>query len=177
MSSMPMQITLLDGLVSNAVISDCGQYRYVLRRAGELPNPSSSVVLFVMLNPSTADAQFDDPTIRRCRAFARTWGCAGLTVANLYAYRATNPVELKTCPDPVGPDNDKWIGELAIKYRDVVCAWGANADPQRAAEVVRIFRKLKRRLLCLGTTQSGAPRHPLYVKGDTPLVEYNPEAL
>lgn len=163
---------MLDGYISSAVISDCSRYRYVLSRPSELADPTSGTALFVMLNPSTADAKVDDPTIRRCRAFARTWGCAGIKVLNLYAYRATNPAELKTCGDPIGPDNDSWLLKLAINYRDVVFAWGANAEPERAAEVVDIFRRGRCRMLCLGTTKSGAPRHPLYVKGDTQLAEY-----
>jgi hypothetical protein len=152
-----------------AKITECGQYRYLLTRKSELDCPDKGTALFVMLNPSTADAETDDPTIRRCRGFARDWGCAGLTVANLYAFRATNPSELWSQDDPVGPDNNEELYALAKEYGDVVCAWGANAKPDRVQEVIRILEGAGARLWCLGTTKSGAPRHPLYVKADQPL--------
>lgn len=155
-----------------AKISECGQYRYLLTRKSELEYPEKSTALFIMLNPSTADAEQDDNTIRRCRSFARGWGCAGITVANLYAYRATNPAELWTVDDPVGPDNDRELAALAREYGEAVCAWGANAKQERVDQVVEIFRKVGARLWCLGTTKSGAPRHPLYIKGDQPLIEW-----
>lgn len=158
-----------------AVISPCGSYRYMLTRPSEHLFPTTGPAVFVMLNPSTADAEQDDPTIRRCRGYARSWDCAGIVVANLYAFRATSPKALLTCPDPVGPDNDEWLRELALEHKEIVCAWGANANPKRAAEVVKIFRDAGAKLWCLGTTKSGAPRHPLYVKGDQPLVEFKPE--
>lgn len=129
--------------------------------------------LFVMLNPSTADAEQDDKTIRRCRGFARDWGCAGITVANLYAYRATKPAKLWLADDPVGPDNDNHLRELAKEYGEVVCAWGADAKQERVDQVVEIFRKAGTRLRCLGVTKSGAPRHPLYIKADQPLTEWS----
>ena len=155
-----------------AKISECGQYRYLLTRKSELDCPDKGTALFVMLNPSTADAETDDPTIRRCRGFARDWGCAGLTVANLYAFRATNPSELWSQDDPVGPDNNEELYALAKEYGDVVCAWGANAKHDRVQEVIRILEGAGARLWCLGTTKSGAPRHPLYVKADQPLIAW-----
>jgi hypothetical protein len=125
-----------------------------------------------MLNPSTADATQDDPTIRRCRGFAESWGHAGVTVANLYAYRATKPNDLWYTTDPIGPENDDHLYRLMKMYVDVVCAWGTNAKPERVAAFVELSRKAGVRLWCLGTTKSGAPRHPLYVKADQPLVEW-----
>jgi hypothetical protein len=93
-------------------------------------------------------------------------------VANLYAYRATNPRDLQLCADPVGPDNDAWLRRLAHEYREAVCAWGANADPARVLQVVRIFKNEGAKLWCLGTTKTGAPRHPLYVKADQALIPW-----
>ncbi|MDW0357777.1 DUF1643 domain-containing protein [Halomonas venusta] len=156
----------------SAIISDCGQYRYLLTRPSEVEYPERSKALFLMLNPSTADASLDDPTIRRCRGFAKSWGCAGLTVANLYALRATNPKELWTCQDPIGPENDETLRKLAWKYGDIVCAWGATAKPERVNEVSQILVDAGARLWCLGTTKSGAPKHPLYIKADQPLVAW-----
>jgi hypothetical protein len=134
--------------------------------------PMKSTALFVMLNPSTADAQLDDPTIRRCRGFSKLWDCNGLAVANLYALRSTNPTALWTHPDPVGPDNDDYLRKFARECGDVVCAWGANAKPDRVARVASILADAGARLWCLGTTKDGAPRHPLYVRADQPLIEW-----
>lgn len=156
----------------SAIISECGTYRYLLTRPSEVQHPDRSTALFIMLNPSTADASLDDPTIRRCRGFARTWGCAGITVVNLYALRATDPAALRGHPDPVGPDCDMHLRALAREYGEAVCAWGANAMPGRVDQVVRIFREAGARLWCLGTTKAGAPRHPLYVRGDQPLIAW-----
>ncbi|MFM0171975.1 DUF1643 domain-containing protein [Paraburkholderia sediminicola] len=157
----------------NAVISSCGAYRYRLTRAAESLSPGKSTALFVMLNPSTADAQLDDPTIRRCRGFAKLWDCNGLAVANLYALRSTDPAALWSHPDPVGPDNDDYLWNFAHECGDVVCAWGSNARPERAARVVSIMRGAGARLWCLGMTRDGSPRHPLYVRADQPLTEWS----
>lgn len=159
-----------------ALISGCGHYRYWLTRPSETLYPDRGTALFVMLNPSTADHTEDDPTIRRCRGFARTWGCAGLTVANLYALRSTNPAGLWSNGDPVGPDNDRHLESLLREYTDVVCAWGANARADRVAEFCELVSRTNARLWCLGTTKAGAPRHPLYVKSTQPLIEWAPPA-
>ena len=90
--------------MANAKISECGNYRYWLTRESELEHPGRGTALFIMLNPSTADASEDDPTIRRCRGFAKSWECAGLTVANLYALRSTNPKTAMGCKRPCWPD-------------------------------------------------------------------------
>lgn len=154
-----------------AIISPCGQYRYALTRPSIRP-PGKGAALFCMLNPSTADATVDDPTIRRCRGFADAWDCNGIAVVNLYALRSTDPKGLNGHPDPVGPENDHYLREFAREFKDVVCAWGANANPGRALQVANIFRSAGARLWCLGTTKDGAPRHPLYVRGDQPLIEW-----
>ena len=148
-----------------AVISDCKMYRYFLLRGDENQLP------FIMLNPSTADETLDDPTIRRCMSFAKTFGYNGIVVMNLYAFRATNPKELLTCADPVGPENDKWLLELS-RYDEVVCAWGANAKLDRVKEVYDMLVANGVKLKCLGITKHGAPRHPLYIKADQPLIDW-----
>ena len=153
----------------DALLSGCKQYRYWLTRPVEAMLPDKGTALFVMLNPSTADAKLDDPTIRRCRGFAKSWGCNGLTVANLYALRSTDPKKLWLSDDPVGPNNDYWLRKLANEHMDVVCAWGANAKPDRVERFCSIMKKADARLWSLGTTKSGAPRHPLYVKADQEL--------
>lgn len=155
-----------------ADISDCGRYRYRLGRRWGWGPP----LAFIMLNPSTADADVDDPTIRRCMGFARREGCGGIVVVNLFALRATDPAELrKSAVDPVGPENDMAIeslidAPLATGAR-VVCAWGAHALAEKQARrVVARARSCGRQLWCLGKTRIAlAPRHPLYVDGEQQL--------
>jgi hypothetical protein len=153
-----------------AAISDDGLYRYSLTRiwdACALAAPAT----FIMLNPSTADAIVDDPTIRRCVAFAKAWGCGGLHVLNLYALRSTDPRGLWTAPDPVGPDNDAHLTDAACRARHygspLVAAWGMNAKPGRTLQVRAL--PCMSALRCLGVTKSGAPRHPLYLRSDSTL--------
>jgi hypothetical protein len=161
-ASMPLR--------SDAVLSDDGQYRYALTRHwGE-----GTSLRFVMLNPSTADASLNDPTIRRCIGFAKREGYGGLVVLNLYAYRATNPKALLTCGDPVGPGNDDMLrahmrSSVGVA-RPVVAAWGANARADRVKQVLDLCLGVDWR--CLGTTKDGHPRHPLYVRGDQPLISF-----
>lgn len=159
----------------SAVISSCREYRYSLRRPALSVGASRPPAVFCMLNPSTADATVDDPTIRRCRGFAERWGCNGIVVVNLYALRSTSPRALWSHADPVGPINDHYIRAAVRDSEGVVCAWGANAKPERVAAVVELLRGVGG-LYCLGTTKDGAPRHPLYVPGDTRLVDWTPPA-
>lgn len=158
----------------DAFISDCGEYRYWLsRRWGGLCGGRVPFV-FVMLNPSTADHEVDDPTIRRCIAFAKRENAHGLMVMNLFALRATDPKALFSHRDPVGPDNDCEIKRLlGDGYATVVCAWGANSFARsRSRDFIESMNG--RQMFCLGTTKTGEPRHPLYVKGDQPLVPFPP---
>ncbi|MCV7255651.1 DUF1643 domain-containing protein [Mycobacterium hackensackense] len=159
--------TILSGLISSATMSDCGTYRYRLTRIWDESKP---VLAWVMLNPSTADGSTNDPTIRRCIAFAKAWGFGGITVVNLYALRATDPKQLWQHADPVGPDNDAELANVAECYSLVMLAWGSNAAPGRAADVLRILSRVYDRsgkLAVLGWTKGGQPRHPLYVRADT----------
>jgi hypothetical protein len=160
----------------SAIISNCGQYRYQLTRSADTETArffaTRGPALFIMLNPSTADASLDDPTIRRCRGFAKTWDCDGIVVANLYALRATNPTALWTHADPVGPDNDTHLALLIRDHETIVCAWGANAKPERVAQVSKMFHR-QSRPMCLGVTKHGTPRHPLYIRGDQPLIDWD----
>lgn len=160
----------------SAEISECGRYRWWLRRewTNWLPNgelaPVKGVCCFVMLNPSTADALQDDPTIRRCIGFAKSWGYHTLTVRNLFAFRATDPRELhSTLHENVSgaPRNDQEL--IAALTADLtVIAWGAAVPVNRDTVVLRLFRETfpKKPLYCLGTTKGGYPRHPLYVRAD-----------
>lgn len=156
---------------SDAVLSDCGRYRYRLTRTWDSARPNAT---FIMLNPSTADASVDDPTIIRCRNYARAWGLGGLTVVNLYAYRATNPDDLWKVDDPIGADNDDHLREVltaaAADGAPVVAAWGGNARPDRVAQVVALAGPLT----ALGLTKAGQPRHPLYLRKDAVLARWLP---
>ncbi len=150
-------------------------YRYALTREWHPAPPA----VFVMLNPSTADAFRLDPTLRRAAGFARAWGCGGLIVLNAYALRSTDPRELGRHPEPVGPYNDLVIGTVLVGYvGPVVVGWGA--DPAvtatgRAGEVLDLIRSTRVKPVCLGTTKGGHPRHPLYVAGSTIPSPYPPE--
>lgn len=140
-------------------------YRYSLwRRVGE----GESVCLFVMLNPSTADETQDDPTIRRCMAFAKAWGYGMLAVGNLFAYRATDPKELKGGFDPVGPGNIVAMIHLMRRSDCIVAAWGSHGR-DRETPIRNMLRFGGREVNHLGLTKQGEPRHPLYVKADTEL--------
>ena len=156
--------------MSDAEFSEDGFYRFSLLRAFR-PEPTN-VCLFVMLNPSTADYVSDDPTVRRCIGFARSWGHDGIMVGNLYAMRTTRPIHLWEVADPVGrPRNDEALGEMLSDpaVTCVVAAWGANAQPEREAEFYKLAHVRDRIVQCLGETKDGYPRHPLYLRADTKL--------
>ncbi len=154
---------------TGAIISPCGQYRYRLWREWDNLGPKCT---FVMLNPSTADAEHDDPTIRRCVGFARALACGRLEVANLYPLRATDSSVLITHPDPVGPAKraDEAILEAVSDASWIVCAWGAHPIARsRAASVLQLIRHSGRSdyLFHLGLNRDRSPKHPLYVASST----------
>lgn len=155
----------------NAHISDCGNYRYWLTRDNPDPDAYRDEIVFVMLNPSTADAEKDDPTIRRLKGFCEKWKVKGFRVMNLYAFRATNPDDMLNAEDPVGPENDTWLKALTCPGKVVICAWGTKAKPERCRKVVSLLKANGCRLFCLGVTKDGFPKHPLYIPGNQkPLV-------
>lgn len=161
---------------ANAYLSPDLRYRYALWRQLELglaAEHAGETCLFVMLNPSTADWNEDDPTIRRCIGFARGWGYGQLAVGNLFALRATDPDRLRDWHDPVGPENDHWLRSLAKTAGLIVAAWGAHpaADDRRRTDALRLLRE-GGVVHSLGVTAGGNPRHPLYLSGATQLVEF-----
>jgi len=147
-----------------AILSACREYRYALWRRWN----SGPIAMFVGLNPSTADETQDDPTIRRCVAFAKSWGCGALYMGNLFAFRSTFPGHALSHPDPVGPLNDDHLKELAKASAVVVAAWGTNGSHKgRDKEVRAILTNLS----YLRLTKDGHPAHPLYLPKDlTPMV-------
>ncbi len=146
----------------HAEFSPCRRYRYSLWRewGGMFGSERQGYAMFIGLNPSTADETNDDPTIRRCIAFARDWGYSALCMTNLFAYRATDPAKMLVQADPVGPDNDKTLLQLAGGSEIVVAAWGIHGDHRGRADEVR---RMLPRLHYLGLTKDGYPKHPLYL--------------
>jgi hypothetical protein len=157
----------------SAVISQDGRYRYHLSRK---IGGGGGVATFIMLNPSTADALKDDPTIRRCLGFCRRWGCGELHVVNLFAVRARNPDDLRKAPDPVGPENRDWVQRVAAQTAQcgpVVCAWGMYGTYIGQDRIVSDLIKDICRPRILGLTRHGHPRHPLYVPYGARLVPFS----
>ena len=145
------------------------RFRYTLWRAWA--NGGSRYVNFIMLNPSTADENVADPTIRRCIGYARDWGYDALYVTNIFALRATDPRELYSCHDPVGPANEQWVRETADHAALVVAAWGTHGKLNgRGLEAAEMLQQFKPK--CLGMTKHGHPRHPLYLRKNADLLDY-----
>jgi len=143
-----------------AIFSSDRRYRYALWRTWD---PGQPPALFIGLNPSTADAETDDPTIRRIKDFAAQWGQGGVYVVNLFAYITPYRKELLTCSDPKG-DNERWLTHYAAQCSRVVFAWGSFAEAVPvAASVIAQFPQGE----ALALNKSGSPRHPLYVKKGT----------
>lgn len=150
-----------------------GAYRYTLSRQWDVTKPG---IAWVMLNPSTADGEFDDMTIRRCLSFSDRWGFGTLNVVNLFAFRATDPRELDMAKlDVVGPLNDAAIAHVCSVSSAIILAWGTNGYALQSGRVEQVwsiiapFPVLKG---CLGTTKNGSPRHPLYVAKDTKVKQW-----
>jgi hypothetical protein len=141
-----------------AEVSACGLYRYLLWRTWD----DGPKVMFVGLNPSTADASLDDPTIRKCVTFARHWGYGGLLMANLFAFRATQPADMLKAADPVGPRNDEFLRLGARMSSLIVGAWGNGGGHMgRSAVMHQTFPAMK----VLRLNGTGHPAHPLYLPG------------
>ncbi len=159
-----------NAVIRRADIDPSGRFRYSLTREWSAAN---SRIAFVMLNPSTADHNQDDPTIRRCMGFARSWGFGALDVVNLFALRATDPRELSLATDPIGQDNPRALRRVLERADETLLAWGSSvrhAPPPALARALDTLAQCAadRPLSCLGLTAHAHPRHPLFVRGDTP---------
>jgi hypothetical protein len=158
----------------SAIFDRTGAYRYSLLRTWDAAAPR---IAFVMLNPSTADAQINDPTIRRCIRFAQTWGYGTLEVVNLFALRATQPIALKWAAEPVGEDCDRYLLEAFHAADRTVLAWGNWGKLyERDRAVLALLAQLSAQqsgLCCLGLTQTRQPRHPLYLKTTTQPIAFH----
>jgi hypothetical protein len=151
----------------SADFSKCGKYRYCLSRIWDKDKPK---VLFVMLNPSTADSEKDDPTIRRCVNYAKQWGFGSLYVVNLFAFRATNPEQLLKAESVVGVDNKKWLKKMSIFADLVVGAWGNREIINKISQKAEYndympLHSIKKPLHFLELSKDMlTPKHPLYLK-------------
>jgi hypothetical protein len=164
--------TQRDGMRSAAVLNQQRSHRYLLTR---IWHPERPPLGFLMLNPSLADAHTDDPTVRRCIGFAQRERAGGLLVVNLFAARATDPTELTQLDDPVGEFNDSFIHHAVRECVTVVAAWGVHGRLKgRGSQVADQLWDQGLALRCLGVTQAGDPRHPLYLRKTAPLVPYAP---
>ncbi len=156
-------------MIKQAKISKDGRYRYVLRR---IWNKDVRRMLFVCVNPSTADDVDDDPTVRRCIAFAAREGWGGIGIVNLFALRNPSPRDMKLDPDPVGPGNDQWIMREALHSGVVVAAWGAHGlHNGRGYEVWKLLKRVGA-VFCYGVNKTLTPKHPLYIPDNSPLRPY-----
>lgn len=152
-------------LQASAVISACGAYRYTLSREWEEWKQPWHM-LFICLNPSTADHMEQDPTLRRCMGFAHALGYQGVRIVNLCAFRATKPEKLDTVADPVGPENLRYVQETLAdpRVREVICAWGASVYAKRHMQpMIDLLRSKSVPLKALKVTSTGLPQHPLYL--------------
>lgn len=158
-----------------AIISPCGLFRYRLwRRWGGEGAP----LLFVMLNPSTADGTLDDATVRRCIRFAQDHGYPAMEIVNLFAFRSSSPSELRAAGWLIGPANDAHILEAAIGAGAVCVAWGSNvAGLERPGLVLAALRKVRREIYCLHITRSGYPQHPLMLPASRRLTPFTTQAV
>ena len=155
------------GIRSSALYSPCFAYRYALTRVWDDAKPR---LLWIMLNPSTATELANDPTIHRCQLRGERMGFGAIRIANLFAYRATSPTDLKRAADPVGAANDKAL-DIALRWADAILpAWGVHgAHLGKGPDLLARLRRRRKPVLHLGLTKDGHPRHPLYVAyRDTP---------
>lgn len=161
-------------MAGSAVISSCGLYRYRLTRELGGDGPT---VMFVMVNPSTADAQDDDQTISKCIGFSTRLGASRLLVGNKFAFRATDIREVRGARDPIGPDNDKHLWVMMSEADMVIAAWGAlNKLPEalraRWKDIVRMADDLGRPLCCIGTNADKHPKHPQMTGYNVPVTPW-----
>jgi hypothetical protein len=149
----------LDKFLGDAVMSDCNLYRYALMRSWDSSKPC---IAFIGLNPSTADASLNDPTIRKCIRYAMAWGFGSLVMLNAFAFRATDPTDMRRARDPIGPLNDLYLDTFLADVTMIVACWG-DYGFDRGAELARRYAGM---LFALRVNFSGHPAHPLYLRAD-----------
>jgi hypothetical protein len=151
----------------DAEFSSCGSYRYSVSRIWDESLPA---VLFIMLNPSSADGTKDDPSIRRCISYAKDWGFGSLFVGNLFALKSTKPTGLLESTNPEGPENLKYLLKLSSHCKMIVCVWGNGTILKKLS--ANSPKNLNRKLHCLKLSLDGIPCHPLYLPKDLKPIEW-----
>ena len=168
--------------MSSAILSDCGTYRYELRRNVPCALRWIEPALFILFNPSTADASVDDATVRKGRGFCQRWACTEMIFWNLYAYRSRDPKALRTADDPVGPDNDQHLHRILKSHVSgkVILAWGSLVGPdmqQRVRDVISIVGSYGKVPHAIKFNANGSPAHPLMLSYSNDLKQVGPEEL
>ena len=161
-----MSLTKSKARYCSASMSPDGLYRYDLARTWVEPGADNAdaYVVFIGLNPSTADEEYDDPTIRKCMEFARAWGMGGMVMVNLFAFRSTDPMALLGTPDPVGPETDEHIQDACRMSQRVIACWGSWPNQYGFGSRAKAVRQLVKDLYALKFNNDGTPGHPLYLK-------------
>jgi hypothetical protein len=169
-TSLKLRQNAVNGIEYGAIFDVYGRYRYSLWRAWSVYHPR---IVFILLNPSTADEQKNDPTIRRCMGFAQAWNFGSMEVVNLFAYRATDYRELFRASDPIGEENNRFLMQAVERCSTVVLGWGTRGKfLGRDRQVIQMLTG-RNNVYCLGKTKDGQPRHPLYIKGDANLESFD----
>ena len=158
----------------DATFSPDRVHRYTLSRQW---NGMQPVCGFIMLNPSTADENYLDPTLTRCLNYAGQWGYGTMLVANIFAFRSTGPEGLLSCDDPIGPDNDRAIMEVVRGSNLVICGWGNTSSVKRliyprSEKVLSIIKGIGAKAYALRINKDGTPGHPLYLKATLKPIPY-----
>lgn len=159
-----------DIIKSDAIFSEDKKYRYLLSRQWQKAKPQ---VCFIMLNPSTATENVDDPSVRKCGEYARKWGYGGISIMNIFGFRSTDPKELKKVIDPIGKENDDHLLVNALFCDIVVCAWGMHSlYKNRGVGIKTLLEKHGVPLYYLELSKTGVPKHPLYLKGNLQPIKW-----
>ena len=156
----------------DAIISKCGNYRYSLSRIWDKDKP---LVMFLMFNPSTADTDRDDPTIRKCIGYAKNWGYGGILVGNLFAFRSSDPLDLLYSDNPIGKHNGEYLEKMFDKSSIIIFAWGNQKILDKIYDgPFKDFSKNKNRekYYYLELSKRGTPKHPLYLKKELKPIKY-----
>ncbi len=157
-------------MTNPCIFSPCRKYRYRLLHEWSDMFSTPRAIMWIGLNPSTADEEKLDPTLKRIRGFSRAWGYDRFIMANAFAYRATKPPDMLKQKDPVGPENDRILLECAAEVDKIVVVWGNDGSRfGRDRQVMDLLKKSRKKIFCLGRNDDGSPCHPLYLPGTTAL--------
>ena len=164
-----MSIIVTNSINGSAIFDESRQYRYHLTRSRiATRHRSQKKLIFIMLNPSSADAEHDDPTLKACTQFAQGWGYSQLHIVNLFAYRTAQPAALTQISDPIGPENDHYLIHTATVADRIILAWGNwGLWLNRAQTVINLLGPYRHKLYYLKRNKTQQPCHPLYIRRTT----------